>query len=406
MLSQSCKKQGIEIALSFPENDPSGIRDKVFNEIAVTTLKEENGVETLITYLNTLFRKDELCEVYERYTTFDRYSKTDEVKMDDFILAFERLYNRIKQKEMALPQVVLAFKLLEASKISHRDRQLVLTGVNYEQKETLFDQMKNSLRKFHGEQSLTSLESQACGTSTIKYEPKTESTFYTQKSQNFYQKYRGRGRGNTYYRKPSYRKYEDNSGNNSGNLKSEDQHNHNKVFTGTRSNPNGYDGKPMRCKICESTMHLVKDCPHKDESVYVAESDSSDIILFTGNQKEEMSLLTKESLYSAVLDSGCSSTVAGKHWMSCYLESLSEDIMKLVKRKPGHKVFKFGGNEIKKSIEVVEIPCILAGKWIRLSVDVVDSNIPLLLSKESMKCLKVKLDLKMMWQKYLVCHKT
>ena len=67
--------------------------------------------------------------------------------------------------------------------------------------------------------------------------------------------------------------------------------------------------------------------------------------------------------------------------------------MKLVKRKPGHKVFKFGGNEIKKSIEVVEIPCILAGKWIRLSADVVDSNIPLLLSKESMKRLKVKLDL-------------
>ena len=188
------EKQGIAIALSFPENDPSGIRDKVFNEIAVTTLKEENGVETLITYLNTLFSKDELCEVYERYTTFDRYSKTDEVKMDDFILAFERLYNRIKQKEMALPQVVLAFKLLEASKISHRDRQLVLTGVNYEQKETLFDQMKNSLRKFHGEQSLTSLESQACGTLTIKYEPKTESTFYTRKSQNFYQKYRGRGK--------------------------------------------------------------------------------------------------------------------------------------------------------------------------------------------------------------------
>ena len=63
-------------------------------------------------------------------------------------------YNRIKQKEMGLPQAVLAFKLLDTNKITHRDRQLVLTAVNYMEKETLFDQMKSSLRKFHGEQSV------------------------------------------------------------------------------------------------------------------------------------------------------------------------------------------------------------------------------------------------------------
>ena len=56
-------------------------------------------METLLTYLNTLFRKDELCEVYERYTTFDRYSKTDEVKMDDFFLAFERLIFVLSKKK-------------------------------------------------------------------------------------------------------------------------------------------------------------------------------------------------------------------------------------------------------------------------------------------------------------------
>ena len=51
--------------------------------------------------------------------------------MEDFILEFGKLYNRIKQTSTELPEVVLAFMLLDASKISHWDCQLVLTGVDY-----------------------------------------------------------------------------------------------------------------------------------------------------------------------------------------------------------------------------------------------------------------------------------
>ena len=56
---------------------------------------------------------------------------------------------------MKLSESVLTFKLLDASEISHRVRQLVLTGVDYFQKESLFTQMKTSLRKFHREQSVS-----------------------------------------------------------------------------------------------------------------------------------------------------------------------------------------------------------------------------------------------------------
>ena len=74
--------------------------------------------------------------------------------MEDYILEFEKLYNRISQKDMTLPPPVLAFKLLDSAKLSHHDRQLALTGVDYSQKNTLFTQMKNSLHKFHGEQAI------------------------------------------------------------------------------------------------------------------------------------------------------------------------------------------------------------------------------------------------------------
>ena len=42
---------------------------------------------------------------------------------------------------MELPEVVLVFKLLDANKISDRDLQLVLTGTDYSQKESLLAQM-------------------------------------------------------------------------------------------------------------------------------------------------------------------------------------------------------------------------------------------------------------------------
>ena len=53
------KKQGVAIALSLPENDPSNIRDKVFNELTLASLNNDAGVRTLITYLDKLFLRDE-----------------------------------------------------------------------------------------------------------------------------------------------------------------------------------------------------------------------------------------------------------------------------------------------------------------------------------------------------------
>ena len=54
---------------------------------------------------------------------------------------------------MTLPEVVPAFKLLDCTGLEHKDRQLVLTRVDYKNAGNLFNQMKMSLKKFFGEQS-------------------------------------------------------------------------------------------------------------------------------------------------------------------------------------------------------------------------------------------------------------
>ena len=79
-------------------------------------------------------------------------------------------------------------------------------------------------------------------------------------------------------------------------------------------------------------------------------------------------MLLSEYIHSARLDSGCSSTV------------------ELV------TVFEFGGGEKIKS-EKITLSCWLAGVKFLTQTDVVNSKIPLLLSKMAMKKAKIKLDL-------------
>ena len=132
-------KQGVAIALSLPELEASGITDKVFSEITLTYLSAENGVDKLIEYMDKLFKKDELWEVYERFIQFEHYKKTDDVKMEDFVLKFEKLYNRIRQKNMILPPAVIALKLFDALQLDSNNWKLVLTAVDYNKVNKLFD---------------------------------------------------------------------------------------------------------------------------------------------------------------------------------------------------------------------------------------------------------------------------
>ena len=139
--------------MSLSENEKSQIRDKVFNEINPGDLKTDNGVEPLIAFSDSVFKKDELAEIYEYYVNFDRYRKDSSDIMENYILEFEKLYNKTKKFKMELPESVLAFELLENSGLKHNEQLLALTWVNNTEQNTIFLQIKNTLKKFFRQQS-------------------------------------------------------------------------------------------------------------------------------------------------------------------------------------------------------------------------------------------------------------
>jgi hypothetical protein len=53
------------------------------------------------------------------------------------IAVFDNKYYKIEKKNMTLPPEILAFKLLRKANITKEEKQLVLTGMNNENRPTL-----------------------------------------------------------------------------------------------------------------------------------------------------------------------------------------------------------------------------------------------------------------------------
>ena len=62
----TAERQGIVVALTLPEDDETGIRERVFDEIKLEDLKKADGFQTLLNYLDKQLGKDDLedCLLY------------------------------------------------------------------------------------------------------------------------------------------------------------------------------------------------------------------------------------------------------------------------------------------------------------------------------------------------------
>ena len=139
----------------------------------------------------------------------------------------------------------------------------------------------------------------------------------------------------------------------------------------------------MRCHECKSTQHFVQQCPYKkveDAKMTVH------LTLIAGSASKDQEVLLVESLARGILDSACTKTVAGRTWTEEFLSLLSEDerTMALKSKKTGSSLYRFGDGQETRSKHEITVPMTICGKRIQIVVDVVENDIPLLISRPTM----------------------
>ena len=143
-------------------------------------------------------------------------------------------------------------------------------------------------------------------------------------------------------------------------------------------NPVDRDGNITRCRTCDSKYHWQSECPVRSKT-----PDTITLFQSKNIDNEETKVFAGETINCAVLDSGCSQTICGKNWLSCFQGSLDEDTQ--IAEKASKLTFKFGNEDPVHSIKKASLPVMIGKQEIDLDIDVVDTDIPLLLSKSAMK---------------------
>ena len=388
------KRQGPAIYLCLKGEARDAVRS-----IDVKDIAKDDGVETIIRTLDEIFLQDETTRAFCAFGEFVEYRRGSGESFTKFILDFEKRYREVRKYDLTLNDKVQAYFLLKAANLSDEHERLVRTTSTLKYKE-----MKEQLQKVFGD-----FNEDKSGTGVLPV--KKEDCFYNESSgtanRNFRDRqggnrgwygaskstFRGRGRGKLTNQRLSSNdnlRQRQSTGNEFVRQGAEkDSFKQNESDRG--GNPFDSNGNVMRCHECDSTKHFVSDCPHRkieDAKVTIH------LTLVAGAGHAEQQTMVAETLGNGILDSACTKTVAGSTWVDEYLSLLSDEERLNVEKtsKPSSSLFRFGDGKESKSKKSLIIPMTIAGSQLEIEVDVVDVEIPLLISKPTMKQLGMTID--------------
>ena len=389
-------KRGAIIASSLPNDSKRykrDLQDKFYEQVDGLALVRAGGVKLVKDFLVKELGEEDLDKMVRVWDEFENCRRGDK-SVVDFLDSFERCYNAVMaiSTSARIPAEIRAFMVLKRAGVNDTQRMLVLSKLNMEDKAKMFDNMCKEIKLVLGGGPGTN---QMAG-EAMKVEPSLgeEGVFVASSGErfvreNFYRGGGGRGRGWGY------------RGRGAGGREREKPYSKGQLM----ENKKDEKGEVTRCRFCDSKFHYRGACAEytkflqengreKNEiHLTIDEEEEIDFALAT-QEADQLSQFTQEARSCAALDTCCTSSVAGKPWLDLYIQELSlSDQRKVKGPNRGFRVFKFGNSGKLPSLGLYTIPVVIAGKNGTIDLDVIDSDIPLLLSKKAMKEMKMKINL-------------
>ena len=95
-------------------------------------MKSDDGLTVLLNFFDQHLAKDSL----EKFEDFEDFRRANGQSINEYVAAFDAKCRKVEKKKMTLRTEILAFKLLRKANITKEEKLLVLTGMNYDNKET------------------------------------------------------------------------------------------------------------------------------------------------------------------------------------------------------------------------------------------------------------------------------
>lgn len=379
----------------------------VATQLDPETLAVDGGLDTLITEMDKMFLKDNTQQLFCAIDSFEKFRRPKSTSMDEYIAEFTRLYKCVvecRSGKESYEDGILAYKMLMQADLSNDDQRIVKAIA----KPLSVAIMTETLKRTFGDGLsttgvVTSLPYKSA-TSSSGFKVKDEPLFLTrelQEDQQFYQeeKYDDMEGGIYWNNNPrrNYRSFQRGFRGSKprGNYVKSPPHNN----QSGRFNPYGRGSKKQQrqCFLCGDPSHYVSDCPHnsfkksapKDNKVFaVFEPDFN-----LPDCEEELVFLTGEATNQALLDTGACTTVCGKEWFQVFEQSLSSEEKEKIVTSACQRLFKFGDGVPVNSTTQKIIPLKICGKDVLVRTFLVDNDIPLLLSRQTMMSMGMIIDL-------------
>lgn len=403
------------------------------NELTIDEIGSKDGLKLILAKLDTLYEADKNQRIYTELEGFEKFKRSNSMTMSDYLVEFERRHTKLKSDNCVYPDGVLAYKVLQGANLSSEHASLCKATINTGG--WSYTAVKAQIKKIFSDVIPI--------TSEVADKPiKLETTYYTNHQSNegyddyadncldddsnqvrgeieehdiYYGRFSrsGNSRGNYYsnqnrqmnmQRYPQKQSSYNGPGSNNQGRRYIDI-NINKLKDSYNKSPNIPNPKDNRgmyttCRKCRSIYHWQEDCPHatnnqdsntsQKSKVYYGNDPTDEIIisLFQNSSPvstDEVLCLVGETLNMAVIDSGCPTTVCGDKWYSNYMESMSEEEKHNVKTEDSKAVYRFGDSAPSPSLKKVFLPITINDMNMYLPTDVVEVDVPLLLSKETLK---------------------
>ena len=397
-------------------------------------LTSENGVEDLLKVIEEFYAKDGTQQIFIALDRLDRFKRPPEMDISEYLKEFDTLNCDVAELLGKNPYEdgVLAYRLMTQCNLTTTQQQLVRATIP----KLEYKEMKNCIRKIYGDRVILGGESK----SRI---PVKEEVFYQNTNEEVCERFqseedaidaeihynadnRNGNKSNFYARnyyndkkngvakdtrsnnisqegkQQNYRYIQDRniyvppqrrnnmdrprsySGSNNRNTEYGEEFNRRpRSFPGcSNSNNELTKARDKCCFHCGSKFHFKNKCPDLNRNIWFQKDSIDD---------EEQVLFLGETLNKAVLDSGAAKTICGKQWYNCYVQALSKHDQESIQTYECKRSFKFGFGSANCE-EYKIIPIELCGTRYYITVYLVECDLPLLISLQTMRDLNIKLN--------------